>query len=67
MMQNVCSTTERWVRAILGIALLSLLFFLDGGIRFIGLLGLVLIATAIFRYCPLSHLLGVNTCEIRHA
>lgn len=65
MKQNVCSTVERVVRLVLGLALLSLLFLLDGGARWWGLLGLVLIATALFRYCPLSHLFGIDTCTVR--
>ncbi|NJC89243.1 MAG: DUF2892 domain-containing protein [Desulfuromonas sp.] len=67
MLHNVCSTTERVVRVIVGLALLSLLVLLEGTARYWGLLGLIPIATAIFRYCPISHLLNIDTCKIRHA
>lgn len=66
MKKNVCSTVERVVRVVIGIALLSLLFFLDGPERHLGWLGLIPIATAIFRYCPISDLFGVNTCTMQH-
>ena len=66
MLHNVCSTTERIARMSIGIALLSLLFLLDGTARYWGLLGLIPIATAIFRYCPVSHLLHIDTCKITH-
>ncbi|MCM2264592.1 MAG: DUF2892 domain-containing protein [Desulfuromonadales bacterium] len=67
MLHNVCSTTERIVRVIVGLAILSLMLFLEGTARYWGLLGLIPIATAIFRYCPISYLLHVDTCKTRHA
>ncbi|MHB8708235.1 MAG: YgaP family membrane protein [Desulfuromonadales bacterium] len=67
MLHNVCSTTERVVRVIVGLAVLSLLVLLEGTERYWGLLGLIPIATAIFRYCPISHLLKIDTCKIKHA
>ena len=70
MMHNVCSKTERVVRVVIGAALLSLLFFLEGEARYWGLIGLVPIATAAFRYCPISHMLKLNTCStkpLKHA
>jgi len=66
MMHNVCSTTERVARVIVGLALLSLLVLLEGTPRYWGLLGLIPILTAIFRYCPISHLLNIDTCKIKH-
>jgi hypothetical protein len=62
MTQNVCSTTERVVRVFIGLALFSLLFLLEGPAMYLGLLGLIPIATAIFKYCPISHMLHVNSC-----
>ena len=67
MLHNVCSTTERIVRVIVGLAVMSLLVLLEGTDRYWGLLGLLPIATAIFRYCPVSHLLHIDTCKIKHA
>lgn len=52
---------DQGVRIILGLILLSLLFILDGGIKYVGLLGLVLILTGLIRFCPLYPLIGVNT------
>ena len=65
MKLNVCSKTERVVRVVIGLVLLSLLYFLTPPAAYLGLLGLIPIATAIFRYCPISHLLGVNTCSMK--
>lgn len=60
MKQNV-GMVDRWVRIVLGIALLSLIFFLSGGIRWIGLLGLIPLLTGIFRVCPIYSLLNIKT------
>jgi hypothetical protein len=67
MKQNVCSRNERIFRAILGVAILSLLFFLATPYSYLGLIGLIPLATAVFRYCPISHLMGYNTCSPRHS
>ena len=61
MKANV-GNTERVIRMVVGIALLSLLFILEGNAKYIGLLGLVLVVTAALSWCPAWALLGVNTC-----
>lgn len=69
MLQNVCSTTERIVRVIIGLAILSLVYFLrdEGAVRYWGLIGLIPIGTAVIKYCPISHLFGFSTCRPKHA
>jgi hypothetical protein len=62
MRPNV-GNTDRIIRAVLGVVLLSLLFVLDGNIRWVGLLGLVMIGTAAIRFCPVYPLIGLDTCE----
>ncbi len=57
--------TDRILRIVVGIVLLSLLFVLEGNARFLGLLGLVMIATGVFRFCPAYTLLGMNTCGVK--
>lgn len=61
---NVCTWEEKVVRVILGVALLSLFYFLDGSLSLLGLLGLIPIATVLIGYCPLKHLYGITTCPI---
>jgi len=67
MKQNVCSTTERIVRVIIGLAILSLVYFLrdEGAVRYLGLIGLIPIGTAVIKYCPISHLLGFSSCAVK--
>ena len=60
MNPNVGSA-DRVIRIIVGLALASLFFVLDGGARWVGLIGVVLIATAIINFCPLYRILGLST------
>lgn len=52
--------TDRVLRLILGILLLGL-FLLDGNVKYFGVLGIILIATAAMRFCPFYPLLKINT------
>jgi hypothetical protein len=56
-----CGTLDRVVRLVLGIALLGLYGALDAPGRYLTLLGLPLIATAITSFCPLYALFGIST------
>ena len=56
---------DRIVRAIVGLALLSLVFLLDGGARWFGLIGIVLLVTAALGWCPAYLPFGFSTCPRR--
>lgn len=60
MQQNI-GGGERTIRFVIGVALLSLMFFLEGKARWFGLLGLVPIVTAAVRWCPLWTVFKINT------
>lgn len=53
---------DRWARLAVGIVLLAVLFTVEGPWRWIGLLGFVLVGTALVRWCPLYVPLGMDTC-----
>lgn len=55
-------TIDRTLRIVIGIALLSLLFLLEGNAKWFGLIGLVPLLTGTLRYCPLYAVLGLDTC-----
>jgi hypothetical protein len=57
---------DRVVRVVLGLALLSTFFLLEGPLRWLALAGLVLLLTAAFGLCPLYSVLGINTCPTAH-
>jgi len=52
---------DRAVRFIVGLALLSLLFLLDGNARWWGLLGLGPLLTSMVGYCPPYKWMGIDT------
>jgi hypothetical protein len=56
-------STDRWLRVGVGVALIALTLL--GVIGAWGWLGLVAIATGVFKYCPAYTLLGKNTCEVK--
>ena len=62
---NVGHPVDKSLRIVIGVALLSLLFFLEGDIRWIGLIGVIPILTVVFGWCPGWALLGINTCKIK--
>ena len=62
MKKNV-GQVDRWIRIIVGVALLSLILFLSGGIRWIGLIGLIPLITGLVGYCPIYSLLKIRTNE----
>ena len=61
MARNIGSL-DRALRVIAGLALLSLLILLEGNLRWLGLIGLVPLLTAVLGNCPAYSILGVSTC-----
>jgi hypothetical protein len=64
MIRNV-GGIDRILRILVGLALLSLVFFLEGNARWWGLFGLVPLLTGLFSTCPLYSILGFNTCPLK--
>ncbi|MEZ5459677.1 MAG: DUF2892 domain-containing protein [Steroidobacteraceae bacterium] len=58
---------DRVLRIVAGLALLSMVFVLPEPNRWWGLVGIVPLATALLRFCPLYALIGVNTCPAKNA
>jgi Protein of unknown function (DUF2892) len=63
MKANVGSA-DKVVRVLIGLALLSLLVLMEGPWKWLGLAGIVPLATAALGYCPLYSLLGMSTCPL---
>jgi hypothetical protein len=61
-MNHNVGSVDKVVRIIMGLALLSLIYFLDGNLRWIGLIGIVPLMTAMMGFCPLYTLFGIRTC-----
>ena len=62
MTANV-GTLDRALRVVIGLALLSLLYLMDGPNRWWGLIGLMPLGTAMFRWCPAYTPFGITTLE----
>lgn len=60
-MTSNMGNADRVIRFIVGFALLSLFFLVEGGARWFGLIGVVLIVTSSVSFCPLYKLLGLTT------
>jgi hypothetical protein len=56
---------DRAARILVGLALLSLFFLLEGNARYWGLVGLVPLLTGLTRSCPAYSLFGINTCPAK--
>ncbi|MFW5961639.1 MAG: YgaP family membrane protein [bacterium] len=59
-MKNV-GKTDKWIRIIVGIILLSIFFFVDGNAKYFGILGIIPLYTGITGNCMLYKLFGINT------
>lgn len=59
------NNTDRTIRMVIGVGLLSLFFILPGNLMWLGLGGLIPLLTAGVRWCPLYTFLGINTCMRR--
>jgi len=57
---------DRLARVVAGLALLSMLMFVGSGWRWLGLIGLVPLLTALAGWCPAYGILGVKTCPTEH-
>ncbi len=64
MKKNV-GQLDRIIRIVLGLAVLSLFFILDGGLRYISLLGIVFILTGVISFCPLYLPFGISTRKLK--
>ena len=67
MIHNVCSPADRTFRIVVGLLFLSMFLFLPGNWSYLGLVGLIPLVTVVIRYCPISHMLGINTCRVKHS
>lgn len=64
MKANV-GTIDRTLRIVIGLVLIAL--SLAGVIGMWGWIGLVPLATGLFRFCPAYRLLGIKTCHVHRA
>jgi hypothetical protein len=64
-MKNNVGSIDKVLRIVVGIALLSMLFLVEGSAKWFGLIGIVPLGTALVGWCPLYSLLGISTCAAK--
>ena len=65
MNKNVLHPIDKVLRIVIGVALLALIFLLDGNVRWLGLLGAVPILTVVFGWCPVYAALNACGCRTK--
>ncbi|HJW57274.1 MAG TPA: DUF2892 domain-containing protein [Burkholderiaceae bacterium] len=58
-------TVDKALRLILAAVFFSLFFFLQGDLRWVALIGIVPLVTALANWCPLYAIFGIKTCKLR--
>lgn len=64
MKANVGSV-DKIVRLIIAAGLFSLFFILQDDLKWLGLIGIVPLVTALASWCPLYTVFGIKTCKMR--
>ncbi|HZW12478.1 MAG TPA: DUF2892 domain-containing protein [Noviherbaspirillum sp.] len=54
---------DKSIRLVMAVILFSLFFILEGNLKWIGLVGIVPLMTALMNWCPLYTVFGMNTCK----
>ena len=62
-MEHNVGGVDRAVRIVVGLVLLSLIVLLEGNARWWGLVGVPLVLTGLFRWCPAYLPFGVKTSK----
>jgi hypothetical protein len=65
-METNVGTVDRAIRILVGLVLLSLVFALEGNLRWWGLVGLQPLATGLLGWCPLYMPFGIDTSRAGH-
>ncbi|MGE5651227.1 DUF2892 domain-containing protein [Noviherbaspirillum sp. UKPF54] len=56
---------DKIIRLILAAVFFSLFFVLQGDLKWIALIGIVPLVTALAGWCPLYSIFGIKTCKMR--
>ena len=62
-MEHNVGSVDRAVRIVVGLVLLSLIVLLEGNARWWGLIGVPLVLTGLFRWCPAYMPFGIKTSK----
>jgi uncharacterized RDD family membrane protein YckC len=65
MFKHNAGGADRLIRVVLGVAALAFFITNTGPLHWLGLIGIIPLATAALGWCPLYALLGMSTCPIK--
>lgn len=66
-MNRNMGTIDRVLRGMFGVGVLAWALLGNQELHWLGWLGVIPLGTALFGFCPLYRLLGVNTCGVDRA
>ena len=64
-MKHNVGSTDKMIRLVMAVALFSLFFVLQGPMKWLGLIGIVPLATGLLGTCPIYTILGMSTCPVK--
>jgi hypothetical protein len=64
-MEKNVGDIDKTIRIVIGLALLSMIFLLPGNARWLGLIGILPILTAVTHWCPAYTVFGISTCKTK--
>ncbi len=62
LIKNI-GTADKWIRMVVGIGLLALTFVITSDWRWLGLIGVIPLGTALLNFYPIYMLIGINSVE----
>ena len=62
MKRNV-GATDQITRVVIGVVLLAAVFYVEGPLRWLGLIGVLPLLTGVFGYCPAYRVFDFSTCS----
>lgn len=63
-MKNIGSI-HKVIRFVIGLGLLSIIFFMNGNLKYLGLVGVIPMISSVFDICPLCLISGKKSCKIK--
>lgn len=66
MVKNIRHPVDKALRIVLGVALLALIFLIEGSARWWGLVGILPILTVLAGWCPAYAALDACGCKEKH-
>jgi hypothetical protein len=64
-MQCNVGRIDQVIRIVLGFLLMAMFFLVESPLKWVSIVGAVLLVTGVVRFCPLYRLIGIDTCKTK--